>query len=82
MLKNEGFFSLYKGAFLKILFTIPMITISFSFTEFFKQKILESKILETFIWNLKWLSQKYSSRNIYLKNTIYPSFFLQNKLQS
>ena len=35
--KNEGFLSLYKGALLRVCFSVPMTTLSLSLTELFKQ---------------------------------------------
>ena len=47
--KNEGLLALYKGALLRVCFSVPMTTISLSLTELFRQKLLESNALESFI---------------------------------
>lgn len=49
MFKKEGFFALYKGGLMRICFSIPITTISFSLSELFKQKIMDSHVLESFI---------------------------------
>jgi hypothetical protein len=50
LIKNEGFFALFKGAFLRICFSVPMTTISMTLTEQIKQMILKEKeFLDKFI---------------------------------
>ena len=48
--KNEGMYALYRGALVRIYFTVPMVTLSMSLTEFFRDVILERKeLLDAFI---------------------------------
>ena len=50
LVKNEGFLALFKGAMLRICFSVPMTTISMTLTEQFKQMILKDKeFLDKFI---------------------------------
>lgn len=47
--KKEGFFALYKGAGLRVLFTIPSFGFSISLTEYFRVFILANGIAEPFL---------------------------------
>jgi hypothetical protein len=50
LIKNEGFLALFKGAFLRICFSVPMSTIAMTLTEQLKQMILKEKeFLDKFI---------------------------------
>lgn len=47
--KKEGFFALYKGAGLRVLFTIPLFGLSISLTEYFRILVLTNGIAEPFL---------------------------------
>lgn len=44
--KNEGFYSLYKGAVLRVCYVVPITSLSMSLNEKFKQQLLERKQLD------------------------------------
>lgn len=41
--KKEGFLALYRGSFLRVMFSAPITTISMTLTEVFKKKLREIK---------------------------------------
>jgi hypothetical protein len=43
LVRNEGFLALFKGAFLRVCFSMPITTISMTLTEHFKQILLARK---------------------------------------
>jgi hypothetical protein len=47
--KKEGFLALYKGAGLRVLFTIPMFSLSIGLAEYFRDVALEHKLVDPFI---------------------------------
>ena len=51
LVKNEGFLALYKGAFLRICFSVPMTTLSLTFTEIFRQQVLKRPWLTDYFMN-------------------------------
>ncbi len=43
MIKSEGIFALYKGALLRVMFSVPMTTLSFTLTEQFRVLLLQNE---------------------------------------
>jgi hypothetical protein len=49
VLKKEGAFALYKGAGMRVLFSVPINTINFTLAEQFRQFALRNKLPEYFM---------------------------------
>jgi hypothetical protein len=47
--KKEGFLALYKGAGLRVLFTIPIFSLSIGLTEYFRNAAIQSGMIESFL---------------------------------